>query len=63
MSKRWEPIRLRGLGECHNMRQGVMGNASIFARELGATPLLVFPYYSMSFGNFYGKVLKVGLVK
>ena len=22
-------------GECHNMRQGVMGNASIFARELG----------------------------
>ena len=34
MSKRWEPIRLRGVGECHNMRQGVMGNASIFAREL-----------------------------
>jgi len=27
-------------GECHNMRQGVMGNASIFARELGASPLL-----------------------
>ena len=23
-----------------------MGNDSIFARELGATPLLVFPYYS-----------------
>ena len=35
MSKRWEPIRLMGVGECHNMRQGVMGNASIFARELG----------------------------
>ena len=33
MSKRWEPIRLRRVGECHNMRQGVMGNASIFARE------------------------------
>ena len=29
----WEPIRLRRVGECHNMRQGVMGNASIFARE------------------------------
>ena len=45
MSKRWEPIRLRGVGECHNMRQGVMENASIFARELGGPPLLVFPYY------------------
>ena len=36
---------LRELGECHNMRQGVMGNASIFARELGGTSDLVDFYY------------------
>jgi len=46
MSKRWEPIRLRGVGECHNMRQGVMGNASIFARELGDALLMVELIYS-----------------
>ena len=45
MSKRWEPIRLRGVGDCHNMRQGVMGNASIFARELGGSSDLVGFYY------------------
>ena len=53
MSKRWEPIRLRGVGDCHKMRQGVMGNASIFARELGDALLMVNLIYYCS--------LRVGL--
>jgi len=32
-------------GKCHNMRQGVMGNASIFARELGGALHLALCIY------------------